>query len=287
MILYDSMLFASLLKERFLDAGVDDRLWKCQFGFRKRHCAEDAIFVALRRIEKACAQRNGQIGLLALDWKKAFDSINIDSLLDALRRFGIPGFCLDMISAMMLHRNFYVVDQGTTSSTRHQRSGISQGCTLTPLLFIMTMTILMHDAVSNLDVPSAVAYEKGDLADIVYADDTLLLATCDSHLQEFPSRVADAGKLYGMELHWDKFQLLSVQCRARVRTPSGEHIEPSPGINYLGAVVTHTQVYLDTSWVAASGWRKQTLLICKKFGSTPPFLFTGRFICTKLWLNPN
>ena len=98
----------------------------------------------------------------------------------------------------------------------------------------------MHDAVSNLVVPSAVAYEKGDLADIVYADDTLLLATCDSHLQEFLSRVADAGKLYGMELHWDKFQLLSVQCRARIRTPSGEHIEPSPGINYLGAVVTHT-----------------------------------------------
>ena len=233
-------LFASLIKERFLDAGVDGRLWKSQFGFRKQHCTEDAIFVALRRIEKACAQRHGQIRFLALDWKKAFDSINIDSLLDALRRFGIPDFCLDLISAMMRHRNFYVVDQGITSTTRSQKSGISQGCTLSPLLFIMTMTVLMHDAVSNLDAPSAAAYEKGDLADIVYADDTLLLATSDGHLQEFLSRVADAGKLYGMELHWDKFQLLSVQCRACIRTPSGEHIESTPGINYLGAVVTHT-----------------------------------------------
>ena len=78
------------------------------------------------------------------------------------------------------------------------------------------------------------------MADIVYADDTLLLATSDGHLQEFLSRVADAGKLYGMELHRDKFQLLSVQCRACIRTPSGEHIESAPGINYLGPVVTHT-----------------------------------------------
>ena len=86
------------------------------------------------------------------------------------------------------------------------------------------MTVLMHDAVSNLDAPSAAAYEKGDLADIVYAHDTLLLATSDGHLQEFLSRVADAGKSYGMELHWDKFQLLSVQCRACIRTPSGERL---------------------------------------------------------------
>ena len=142
---------------------------------------------------------------LALDWKKAFDSINIDSLLDAVRRFGIPDFCLDLISAMLRHRNFYVVDQGITSTTRSQKSGIPQET----------------------------------LPDIVYADDTLLLATSDGHLQEFLSRDADGGKLYSMELHWDKFQLLSVQCRACIRTPRGEHIESAPGINYLGAVVTH------------------------------------------------
>ena len=30
-------LFASLLKQRLLDASVEDRLWKSQFGFRKGH----------------------------------------------------------------------------------------------------------------------------------------------------------------------------------------------------------------------------------------------------------
>ena len=76
------------------------------------------------------------------------------------------------------------------------------------------MTVLMHDAVAKLDVSSLDAYHRGDLADIVYADDTLLLASSGRHLQELLSRVADAGKLYGMELHWDKFQLLQVNCHS-------------------------------------------------------------------------
>ena len=37
-----------------------------------------------------------------------------------------------------------------------------------------------------------------------------------------------------MELHWDKFQLLQVQCQANVRTPTGEHISAKLGIDYDG-----------------------------------------------------
>ena len=232
-------LFASLLKQRFLDAGAESRLWQSQFGFRKGRCTEDAIYVALRKVEQACARRNGQTRLLALDWKKAFDSINLASLLDALRRFGLPEHCLNMIAGMMRHRRFYVEDQGVKSATKSQQSGISQGCTLSPLLFIMTMTVLMHDAVTSLGESSTAAYRRGDLADIVYADDTLLLASCDHYLQEFLGRVADAGRLYGMELHWDKFQLLQVQCHASISTPTGESIAPKQGIDYLGTVLSH------------------------------------------------
>ena len=100
------------------------------------------------------------------------------------------------------------------------------------------MTVLMHDAVSNLGGAALLAYNRGDLADIVYADDTLLLGTCDPHLQDYLSQVADAGLLYGMELHWDKFQLLQAQCQAIIRTLMGERISPKLGIDYLGSVLS-------------------------------------------------
>ena len=78
----------------------------------------------------------------------------------------------------------------------------------------------------------------GDLADVVYADDTLLLATSDHCLQEFLAKVADAGALYGMELHWDKFQLLEVQCHASISTPTGERVASKSGLDYLGTVLS-------------------------------------------------
>ena len=180
-----------MLKQCLLDAGVEGRLWKTQFGFRKNCSTENAIFVAFRKIETTCAQRYGKIHLLALDWKKAFDSIHLASLYDALYRFGVPSDVINMVQGIMLHRQIYGKDFGVRSGIKPQLFGISQGCTLSPLLLIMMMTVLMYDVV-------------GDLADIIYVDDIFLFASSDSRMQEFIGKVADAGKQYGMEFHWNK-----------------------------------------------------------------------------------
>ena len=102
-----------------LNAGVEARLWKSQFGFRRGHGTEDAIFVALRKIEQACAERNGSIRLLALDWKKSFDSISVDNLLDALRRFGFPDRCLRLIASMMRQRSLTLRIREPTPISNH------------------------------------------------------------------------------------------------------------------------------------------------------------------------
>ena len=83
------------------------------------------------------------------------------------------------------------------------------------------------------------AYQNGELAHLVYADDTLLLASRDDHLNEFMTAVAAAGKRYGMELHWDKFQLLEVQCHSKVLAPDGSRIIAKEGMSYLGTIVNH------------------------------------------------
>ena len=197
-------VYAILLKQRLLEAGLDERLWQSQFGFRPKRATEDAIYTARRRIELALAQRNGQLSLLALDWAKAFDSVNVDSMLDALRRFGVPANFIGCIESLMRNRHFYVRDCGACSSERPQLSGITQGCTLSPLVFIVVMSALMHDAVSMLSQPAREAYRKGDLADLAFADDTLLLGVSPAYVTEFLGAVSAAGQRYGMSLHYGK-----------------------------------------------------------------------------------
>ena len=230
-------LLASMLKDRLVRGGADKHLWPSQFGFRAGRGTDDAICIARRRLETANAQRKGRLVCLALDWRKAFDSLSVPSLLDALRRFGLPTQVLDMIQAMLACRQFIVEDCGSISTSRPQLSGISQGCTLSPFLFVMAMTVLLHDAVQMLSSDARNAYEKGSLGDLVYADDTLLIGIEDHHVAEYLHAVEQAGQRYGMELHADKFQLISVGCAGAVCMPDGRQVVSSEHMGYLGTVL--------------------------------------------------
>jgi len=230
-------IYTTMLKQRLLKAGVEDRIWHSQFGFRRDCSTTDAIYAARRQIELACARRHGCISLLALDWKKAFDSVNVDSLMDALRRFGLPSAFCQVVSGLMLDRSFYVEESGCRSEASPMKSGITQGCTLSPLLFTIVMTVLMADAVKMLPPSARSAYDSGDLSDLVYADDTLLLGVSTEHIESFLQAVEVAGKRYGLELHMGKLQLLQVQCSKPVSLPCGAVLQPIPSLTYLGATL--------------------------------------------------
>ena len=103
-------LFSSLILNRFKVAGVEDKLWKSQFGFRSGCGTQDAIFIARRLIEQCHNNQNQSRVFLALDWAKAFDSIDPKCLVQALRRYGIPQHYLDIIASIYSNRKFVVHD---------------------------------------------------------------------------------------------------------------------------------------------------------------------------------
>ena len=69
-------LFTMVLLQGRLAAGADSRLWASQFAFRRGRGTEDALYCVRRAVELAWSQRGGKMYLLALDWRKAFGSIN-------------------------------------------------------------------------------------------------------------------------------------------------------------------------------------------------------------------
>ena len=85
-------VYAMALLRRLTRAGADERLSHAQFGFRAKRSTEDALHCARRAVEEAWAHRGGEVHLLALDWRKAFDSINANGLLAALKRLGLVDF---------------------------------------------------------------------------------------------------------------------------------------------------------------------------------------------------
>ena len=98
----------------------------------------------------------------------------------------------------------------------------------------MLMTVVMSDAVGALSARDRKMYDDGSLGSLLYADDTLLIGVSNSALQHLLETVAAAGATCGLELHWDKFQLISIRCDHDLRTPGGTGIKAKGSMSYLG-----------------------------------------------------
>ena len=80
------------------------------------------------------------------------------------------------------------------------------------------MMVFLHDAKNSL----------GDLArlvdELVYADDTLIVASAPGHAEQYMQAVARAGANYGLIFNWGKLEILAVGCNAVIRRPDGAAI---------------------------------------------------------------
>ena len=142
-----------------------------------------------------------------------------------------------MISAIYSDRSFKVVDNGVTSSARAQQSGISQGCPLSPFLFVIVMSVVMREAAAEMSSDHQQRLADGRLGELLYADDTLLLSVSSASLSSFMASISACGNKHGLELHWGKLQLMKVRCGENVRKPDGSIVEATDEMVYLGASI--------------------------------------------------
>ena len=126
----------------------------------------------------------------------------------ALRRFGLPPGFIQMIEAIYTDRWFMIRNSGNDSDWHRQHFGISQGCPLSPFLFVLAMTILLEDA-ERMFVAEVGAERPPYIVtrDLLYADDTLIIESDAQRAQRFMHIIAEVGAEYGLTLNWEKVKL--------------------------------------------------------------------------------
>ncbi|KAL4431289.1 hypothetical protein ABPG75_006545, partial [Micractinium tetrahymenae] len=107
---------------------------KGQSGFRQGRRTVDNCFILRALAER---YRSGGVKLFAcaVDFEKAFDSVNHGLLWAALRRAGIGGAMLQAIQAMYADVPVCVRSADGLSGCFQAVLGVKQGCPLSPLLF--------------------------------------------------------------------------------------------------------------------------------------------------------
>ena len=81
---------------------------------------------------------------LSLDIEKAFDSISWDFLYTFMQRIGIPDPFIQWVKILHKGKELRIFNNGHGSGPIRVSNGLAQGCSLSPLLFILCMESLAH-----------------------------------------------------------------------------------------------------------------------------------------------
>ena len=107
--------------------------------------------------------------LVAIDFKKAFDSLNHNFLITALEHYGFGNNFIEWIKILLKNQEFCVINSGHTTKYFRLERGARQGDPISAHLFILTLNILFIFIKFNKKIDGINIFDHEYLC-TVYAD---------------------------------------------------------------------------------------------------------------------
>jgi sorting nexin-29 len=121
---------------------IEQILRRNQAGFRQgRGCTEQVHI--LRRLIEGAIDKNLDIYAVFIDFKKAFDSLRRSTMFSILRHYGIPDKTVRVIKTIYNNSKSRVLVDGKLSDEFDVTTGVLQGDTLAPFLFIIVIDFVL------------------------------------------------------------------------------------------------------------------------------------------------
>lgn len=225
-------LFMSLIKEKITDHLLKNKAFSVyQAGFTKNRRIEDNIFI-LRYCIADSKRRKKPLYIAAVDFAKAFDSIKREHIVRALKRYKCDPQIIDILSALYMEDKTDILFNGKHMGTVKVKSGIRQGCTGSPLLFIMVLNYIIEKiAESKLGFRNENLY----IPVLFFADDGLLICESQKQLGKMIKILVAAADEVGLQINREKSNILIFN--EKNKPNEIEKIGVTSEIKYLGVTI--------------------------------------------------
>ena len=150
-----------------------------QFGFQKG-CSTVQCTWAVQETISNYLRKGSEVYCCLLDFSKAFDKVNFESLFQKLLERSFPAIFLRLILYIYLNQSCFIRWNAVESSSFLVKNGVRQGAILSPSLFCVyldTLLVRLRDACVGCYVGGSFSGAFG------YADDVTLLAPSRQALQ--------------------------------------------------------------------------------------------------------
>ncbi|KAH9592960.1 hypothetical protein MS3_00004701 [Schistosoma haematobium] len=170
---------------------VDAQLRDQQAGFRKHQWCKDQI------------EWNSSLHINFIDNEKAFDSVDRRTLWKILRHYGVSQKIANIIRNSYDGLQCKVVHGGQLTDAFQVRTGVRQGCLLSPFLFLLVVDWIMKTSTS--EGKHGIQWTaQNQLDDLDFADDLALLSRTREQIQIKTANVAAASASVGLNIHKGK-----------------------------------------------------------------------------------
>lgn len=222
-------LFTKIITKR-LENKLEAYQPREQAGFRKGYGTNDHLQTIKTLIEKSI-EYNKPLALIFIDFKKAFDTVELPSILNALNECRVDHRYTELLHNIYRNATGCVKLHALTKKYTIER-GIRQGDTMSPKLF----TAVLEHALKQLNWQNKGINIDGEyLHHLRFADDVVITTDNLGEAQEMLEELRQATARVGLYINYHKTQFMTnLVASGNLVTDEGDEIEQTHKYKYLG-----------------------------------------------------
>ena len=249
---------------------VDPLLRNNQNGFRAGRSTLSQI-LTLRRILEEGKNCNFDSIFIFIDFSKAFDSIDRNTMFDILDLYGIPRQLIDAIKLLYTNNSATVLSPDGETESFDIKAGILQGDTLAPFLFIMVVDYILRMSLDTctekgllLKARSSSRHPAKYITDTDFADDISLISSSLQNAQDLLLSLENAANCVGLYLNESKTEYMINSAKTfdtfEMKTLNGYILKLVNDYKYLGSYISSSEKDFNTrkgmAWSACNDLHK-------------------------------